>query len=232
MAYKRPGRRKFHFVYEIRCKETGKFYRGKHSTDDLDDGYLGSGRWISNGVRKHGKERYERIILEMCSTSEEAFAREKELIAEVRGQTLCMNQKEGGKGLTSEDDSKMWERPGFREKTVESMRQSRQRSWSDPEWKAKTSSSLSSAVTKLWEDEEYRAKVSSGNSVAAKKVWENPLYREQFSKAAKERMSDPTKCSQFGTCWIVHPDHGPRKIKKDQIDSYLSDGWVRGRTIK
>jgi predicted GIY-YIG superfamily endonuclease len=40
--------KKYHFVYITRHKN-GKYYVGRHSTDDLNDGYIGSGtgRYLS-----------------------------------------------------------------------------------------------------------------------------------------------------------------------------------------
>lgn len=34
--------------------------------------------------------------------------------------------------------------------------------------------------------------------------------------------------SQFGTCWITK-DNNNKKIKKEELDKYLSDGWIKGR---
>lgn len=30
-----------------------------HSTDNLDDGYVGSGKRLWNSIKKHGKENFE-----------------------------------------------------------------------------------------------------------------------------------------------------------------------------
>lgn len=40
---KRAIFRKYHYIYKITRNQDGKFYVGMHSTDDLDDGYFGSG---------------------------------------------------------------------------------------------------------------------------------------------------------------------------------------------
>ena len=40
-----PRRSKtYHYIYRTTCLVTGKFYVGMHSTDNLDDGYLGPGK--------------------------------------------------------------------------------------------------------------------------------------------------------------------------------------------
>ena len=66
----------FHIVYKTTNLINGKTYIGKHSTEDLDDGYLGSGKLLLKAVRKHGKENFSREILHTCSSEEEAYNRE------------------------------------------------------------------------------------------------------------------------------------------------------------
>lgn len=35
--------------------------------------------------------------------------------------------------------------------------------------------------------------------------------------------------SQYGTCWIRHPDFGPKRIHKKMLIEYLEQGWFLGR---
>ena len=60
----------------------GKQYVGMHSTDNVDDGYLGSGTVLLNAIKKHGKENFKREILKVCETVEEAFANEMVFIGQ------------------------------------------------------------------------------------------------------------------------------------------------------
>ena len=39
------------------------------------------------------------------------------------------------------------------------------------------------------------------------------------------------KNSQFGTLWITK-DGLNKKIKKEELENYLNDGWIKGRKIK
>jgi hypothetical protein len=40
------------------------------------------------------------------------------------------------------------------------------------------------------------------------------------------------KNSQYGTCWVNHPEYGDAKIKKELLDHYLEMGYKSGRVIK
>lgn len=66
----------YHFIYETTNLVNGKKYRGKHSTDNLDDGYLGSGLAIMRAVDKYGKENFSREILQMCKDIHIAYFHE------------------------------------------------------------------------------------------------------------------------------------------------------------
>jgi hypothetical protein len=68
-----------HFVYLTTNLVNNKKYIGDHSTDSLNDGYLGSGRpYFKNALKKYGKEKFKREILEFFPTKKEAFnAQEK-----------------------------------------------------------------------------------------------------------------------------------------------------------
>jgi len=91
--------KKYNFVYKTTHKASGNYYIGVHSTDKLEDGYLGSGKRLWNSIRKHGKEAFEREILKQCNSREDAYALEKELVTkELLKDTLCMNLSLGGSG--------------------------------------------------------------------------------------------------------------------------------------
>ena len=38
-----------------------------------------------------------------------------------------------------------------------------------------------------------------------------------------------TKNSQYGTCWIRHPDFGPKRINKKMLTEFIEQGWFLGR---
>jgi len=67
-----------HTVYLTTNLVNGKQYIGDHSTDNLDDNYLGSGLLIVKAIKKYGNINFKKKILEQFSSKNEAFnAQEK-----------------------------------------------------------------------------------------------------------------------------------------------------------
>ena len=107
----RAQRRKYHIIYKTTCVETDKWYIGMHSTDDLNDGYKGSGMLLSRSIKKYGKDSHICEILEFCVDRETLATREREIITEVKSDPLCMNIAHGGignaPGYFSPEESKL-----------------------------------------------------------------------------------------------------------------------------
>ena len=54
---------KFYIVYKITNQINGKFYIGVHATSDVNDGYMGSGKYLKRAQNKHGIENFTKEIL-------------------------------------------------------------------------------------------------------------------------------------------------------------------------
>jgi hypothetical protein len=62
--------KRYHYIYKTTCQVTDKFYVGMHSTNNLEDGYLGSGKILGYSIAKHGRENHKREILEFCQIAQ------------------------------------------------------------------------------------------------------------------------------------------------------------------
>lgn len=71
---------KYNYVYQITNLLDGKIYIGKHSTDNLDDGYMGSGSKIKRAQKRDGLENFSNKILKFFNSVDEALAYEAELV--------------------------------------------------------------------------------------------------------------------------------------------------------
>ena len=99
--------KKYHYIYKTTCNVTKRFYIGMHSTDNLNDGYLGSGKQLWRSINKHGKEKHICERLEFLKNREKLKEREIEIVNENFIKDLqCMNLKVGGYGGFSNEEHK------------------------------------------------------------------------------------------------------------------------------
>ena len=89
--------KEYHIVYKTVNIMSGKYYYGIHSTDDLDDDYLGSGDELEKDIADLGRNCFERKILKYCSSRSEAKEWERVLVGpEQVNDPMCYNQQLGG----------------------------------------------------------------------------------------------------------------------------------------
>lgn len=122
--------RKFHYIYKItRIDDSGKFYIGMHSTDNLDDGYFGSGQLLKKSIKKYGAEMHIKEILEFLPSRKELKDRERQLITEeLLADKRCMNLMLGGEGgwshIELRGDKNPMRRPEIAKKVSDSLKAS------------------------------------------------------------------------------------------------------------
>ena len=207
------NQKKFHFIYKTICTLNGKFYYGMHSTDNLNDGYIGSGTRLWYSIKKHGRENFSIEILEFLPDREALKKREAELITEELLQDpLCMNLKLGGEGgwhLTPEQYSLR---------------------------NGKCGRLGGKAVIKtLLLNQEARIKcVATRHTTVGFATY--GMLNKRHSIESRQRMTKAqtgVSNSQFGTCWIYSDDQQrSMKIKKIELQEFLQAGWKSGRKIK
>lgn len=212
---KQASRRKYHYIYKTTCIITNKFYIGMHSTDNLEDGYVGSGKRLWYSINKHGKENHVCEILEFLPNRTKLADREKELVnIELINEELCMNLKVGGiggLGFISEEQqrnrslaggkafsTKMKSDPDFYKEFVDTQRIKFKKLHSEGKMKYDN-------FTGKTHSEETKRKIGEANS-------------------AKQKGSNN---SQYGKCWITNEIES-KKINKGDT---TPEGWRLGRKI-
>lgn len=72
----------YYTIYKVTNLINGKFYIGKHQTENIDDSYYGSGKAIKEAIKKYGKENFKKSILHIFNNELEMTKMEKEIITE------------------------------------------------------------------------------------------------------------------------------------------------------
>jgi hypothetical protein len=207
--------KKYHFIYKTTNLLSGKYYLGMHSTDNLNDGYMGSGKRLRYSINKYGKENHKVEILEFVDSRPELKAREAEIVNlnEIAKED-CMNLKVGGYGGFTNEIQQMGSKA-----TNELMKTLRE---NDPEWVNRVSENISNSLKTQYQN-------------GKRKVTGDLSFKDRtHSKESKCKMSEKAKQrtgkanSQFGTCWITNAKE-VKKIKKEDLDFYLKNGWKIGR---
>lgn len=89
----------YHYVYKIIHIPTGRYYIGIHSTNNLNDGYRGSGRIIKNMYKKHPIIEFVKEILYYGESRDDILKKETELVTEeiLKKDPLILNLDIGGR---------------------------------------------------------------------------------------------------------------------------------------
>lgn len=61
----------YYGIYKITNLLNGKMYIGQHTTSNIDDGYMGSGKIILRALKKYGVENFRKEWLMFCEDEEE-----------------------------------------------------------------------------------------------------------------------------------------------------------------
>jgi hypothetical protein len=72
----------FYLIYKITNKIDGKIYIGSHKTKNIDDNYMGSGKYLNHAYKKHGVENFIKEILFVFTNASEMYAKEAEIVNE------------------------------------------------------------------------------------------------------------------------------------------------------
>lgn len=205
--------KKYHFIYKTTNLLNGRYYIGMHSTFNLEDGYMGSGKRLKRSLNKYGKENHKVEILEFVDNRKILKQREREIVNlnEV-AKKECMNLMIGGQG-------------GFVDKQHELKCKQGRIKWLKNQWK----------------DEEFRNKIinlSAQRMVEHHKngkikydTFTNKKHTEKSKKIMSEKRKGTgigEKNSQFGTCWITKEGIN-KKIKNEELEIFIKQGWNKGR---
>lgn len=183
----------YNFVYITTNLINGKQYVGDHSTNNLNDNYLGSGRpFFKRALAEYGKKNFKREILEFFDTKEDAFNAQEKYIAQFN--TLAPNgyniSPKGGNGCSngiSKDGLKRIAIANSYKRSPEScekMRLSKLGKKLSKEHKENISKSGKGRIF----SEEHKERLRN-----SKLKENNPMFNRQFSEEHRKKLSEAGK---------------------------------------
>ena len=206
--------KRFHFIYRTTNLINGRYYLGMHSTNRIDDGYLGSGKRLYYELNKYGRDSFKFEILEQFNSREELVQAEISLITEHDLKNPnCLNCKPGGQGgFSSPEHAYKFHAAGGKAVRILMGKRHRERMENDPEYKARVLQKTRDALGGIG--------TFKGKSHKPETIQKMKEARKETGKGAKN--------SQHGTCWITNETEN-KKIHKGDL---IPDGWRLGRITK
>jgi len=217
----------YYTIYKITNQIDGKIYIGSHKTKDLNDSYMGSGKYLKHAIEKHGIENFTKDILFVFDTPEEMYAKEADI---VKDDFLALentyNLKTGGFGGFDYINEQGLQ--GFTDIETAKLGRSRTNQILEnkygPNWRSlylsperRVAASKKGAETRKRRG--YKSNTNQMNTPAAVE------RKKQKLKEIKHQQGD--RNSQFGKIWITDGVSSKSIFKDDS----MQDGWYRGRVI-
>jgi hypothetical protein len=251
---KQAFQKKYHFIYMTK-RFDGAFYVGMHSTDNLDDKYMGSGQRLWHSIKYHGKDKHKTEILEFLPSREALIEREKEIVCEwLIKDPQCLNLAKGGQGCTHNENTPeaiskrmkvVWadldKRKAMGEKVAEWWTTERCEVQSELKKKQHKDPQVITNISEGTRKALAKPAVKANMASAKEKNWQDPEYRKnqiekqnigkqtdsfsQKQSAAKLGSNNPN----FGTYWVYNEllQRSTRISKMKPVP----EGWAKGRKI-
>lgn len=194
--------KKYHYIYKTINLINDKYYIGVHSTNNLEDGYLGSGTAITEAIQKYGESNFKKEILEFFECPEDKWLAEiKYVTLDVVRDPNSYNQACGGRN---------W---------IAAMKRAEDPKLS--EHQSKAGKIGAQARLDSMSDEQRKEWHSKGGKISAAKTILNKtgIYSEKSREKQRNAVSQAIK----GTVELWHPD-APDEVTNRRFPGYLS-GW-------
>lgn len=217
----------FYTIYQITNKINGKIYIGSHKTGDLNDEYMGSGLMLNRAFQKYGIENFDKQTLFIFDTADEMYKKENELVNEDFIQRKdTYNLKIGGNGgwdYINNSGKNLYGKNG-------------QIGYGGENLNIARTNFVERLKTDIDFKNQFRQKISKG----MKKFYKenpNPFAGRTHTEETKRKIGKAnsinqqgSRNSQYGKCWVSDLETQKSfSVKKEQLETYLTSGFVRGR---
>lgn len=207
----------YYLIYKTTNLINGKFYIGKHQTENKNDSYLGSGIALEKAIKKYGRNNFIKEILFECNSEEEMNQKEKEIITDdlIKNKN-CYNIGLGGEG------GAMFKGKHHTEETKQKLREKNKGRIFSKETREKISNSLKKNGQLNNMTEERKKKISKSLLTYYDKKGRKNKRRIKREKLNLIIDKDEKQC-------YIYKDDIEYRVYKEELDYYLNNGWKIGR---
>lgn len=211
----------YYTVYKITNQINGKIYIGTHKTEDLNDNYMGSGKYLKYSQEKHGMENFAKEILFVFDNPEDMYDKEADIVNEdFISEENTYNLKVGGFGGWDYVNENITP-----ERRIELCSMGGNTCNIGLENHGKI---ISNALKEKYKDENVKIRRYGGQQ-----LFKGKKHSEETKKIMSDKAKENSKGqlnSQYGKMWIhsLIENRSTRINKGDPIP----DGWIKGRKIK
>lgn len=215
--------KKFHYFYKITNNLTGEYYLGIHSTDNLEDGYFGSGTKLWEKIGEFGKEHFSKEILRYFDSREEASLYEsKTITATVLQDPKCYNLRTGGDVVRLPGGHTSVEAQEKRRRTVEERKK-------DPEYQKQISIKISQAIKGKPKPQGFGEKISKARTGVPRPelqgVPKSEEHRRKIGEALRGRHLSKEHIEH-----LCHPKYNSTYIKTEEHLKKISEA-LKGHEV-
>ena len=206
---------KVHYLYKIENKLNKKIYIGIHSTENMNDGYMGSSALVSQAIEKYGENNFSKTILEYCNSREELVELEKKIVNEkfvARRDTY--NLSVGGGGATS-----TWEKSN--EIIAYKLK-------NDPVWAETRSRNISLGIRNAMKKGKCSTATREFQRIRTEKSMTKEAIEKRKATYAKNKHQQGENHALYGKR-AMHSDVNWKWVQKEEVERYLNAGWKFGK---
>ena len=181
-----------------------------HKTNNLDDGYMGSGKLLKKAIEKYGIENFSKEILHIFDNEDDMKNKEKELVVL---NEMSYNLCEGGKGGFGYINISLKDRMTQLKRELQ---------------KSKPKSyyvNLGLSASKV--SSERMKNLHKSGAIKAPS-WVGKTHTEETKQKMRKSKNVGVSNPSFGTCWVTNGQEN-KKIKKEELENFIQLGYYKGR---
>lgn len=204
----------YYTIYKITNKLDSKYYIGQHVTENLEDGYMGSGKLICRAIKKYGKENFIKEYIAFCDSIEEMNKLEENMVITIEQDPNSYNLTKGGNKPPLAKKGRACKRPKFvngygYKHTEEALQKIRE--WTiknQPMRNPESRKKLSETKTGVKLSEQHRRAISESH-----KGLPSPKKGTKLSKEHKNKLSESKLSKRWK--WKLDPTTNKRLYYQD-----------------